>query len=83
MQDLELIDAKFPHIGRPLRLLWGAPEVATYIDRLLMDTRGGTRRGFPKDVLDALMRIRGEHASLSSNHDQRPTRDKWAAGGYR
>lgn len=63
-EDCLLVSDRFPHIGKPLRLLWGHPEVAGYIDRLFRDTRGGTRHGFPIEVRDALTRIQAQHHLL-------------------
>jgi len=59
--DCMLVSEQFPHIGKPLRLLWGHPEVDGFIAKLFRDTRGGTRRGFPVEVRDALSRIQAHH----------------------
>jgi hypothetical protein len=84
-QELELIDSRFPHIGRPLKLMWGEPEVAIHIDRLLTDTRGGTRRGFPTDVLAALMRIRSHHSrpAVRNTFSASRSSNPWGRDGFR
>lgn len=51
----------FPRIANNLSGLWDQPEIcATYLHKLLTDTRDGKRRGFPKRVtveLGALLRL--------------------------
>jgi hypothetical protein len=83
--DLQLIAARFPHIARALTLLWGEPEVVTYVDKLFLDTRGGTRRGFPADVRNALIAIRGRHQSAARETPfmVRGTTSHWGSGGRR
>lgn len=55
------VNAAFPHIGKNVRLLWGHPEFALYMAKLMADTREGTRRGFPDDVQDSMMRLLEQH----------------------
>jgi hypothetical protein len=62
--QLKLIVFRFPHIGKALTYLWGQPEVVFYVNKLFLDSRGGTRRGFPEDVKNALLAIRETHLSL-------------------
>lgn len=59
--DFQRVAARYPHIAQPLRLLWGYPEAADYVAKLLCDTRGGARQGFPPDVLQALLNIQELH----------------------
>ena len=83
--NLELVASRFPHIGKPLNLLWGHREVVTYADKLFRDTRGGTRRGFHADVMLALAAIREAHLALGGNA-QLPVQSAttpWGSGGRR
>ncbi len=55
------INQAFPHIGKKLQTFWGYPEFALYMSSLLQDTRNGSRKGFPFDVLMALNGLSEEH----------------------
>ena len=55
------INDAFPHIGNRLKLYWGHQEFFSYLHNLLNDTRGGTRKGFPAEVLLALQSLSDEH----------------------
>jgi hypothetical protein len=55
------INDAFPHIGNRLKLCWGHQEFFSYLHHLLNDTRGGTRKGFPAEVLLALQSLSDEH----------------------
>ena len=57
------VNQAFPHIGTKLQFFWGHAEFAVYMDSLLQDTRNGSRKGFPFDVLMALN-------SLAEAHDR-------------
>lgn len=63
-QDFQLLGEKFPAIAKTLGLLKGHPEAATYITKLLADTRDHARQGFPPEVLTALLNIQEEHQKL-------------------
>ena len=56
-----LVNHAFPHIGKNIRLLWGQPEFALYLGKLMADTRNGQRRGFPDDVHDSMLRLLEQH----------------------
>ena len=62
-QDLhfKIVNKAFPHIGKNIRLLWGHPELVTYVEKLMADTRNGQRRGFPDDVHDSILRLVERH----------------------
>lgn len=60
-EDFVLINDKFPHIGKRIELMWGSNECAVYINSLLTDTRDGKRKGFPREVADALFRLSNLH----------------------
>jgi hypothetical protein len=64
----------YPHLLQPLCTLWGHPEFDRYVNRLLVDERGG-RKGFSAEVVEELLFL----AQL--NHHFCPTwlpRDPWA-----
>lgn len=63
-----------PHLLQPLCTLWGHPEFDRYVNRLLVDDRGG-RKGFSAEVVEELLFL----AQL--NYQFFPTwcpRDPWA-----
>ena len=60
-EHLDEVNRHFPHIGRQLRVLWGGQDFSEYVNRLLTDTRGGTRQGFPSEVALALFKLIQEH----------------------
>lgn len=80
-QDLnfKIVNAAFPHVGKNIRLLWGHPELVTYIDKLLADTRNGQRRGFPDDVHDSMLRLLEQHDRAFPQREPPPNpRDPWS-----
>jgi hypothetical protein len=44
----------YPHIVESVCLMWGGREADAYLNKLVIDTRGG-RKGFPRDVMDDLL----------------------------
>lgn len=44
----------YPHIVESVCLLWGGREADAFLNKLVIDTRGG-RKGFPRDVMDDLL----------------------------
>lgn len=66
------VNDKFPRIAAELKLFWGQPEFVSHIEALIVDTkRGGTRKGFPFDVVNALTELldlhNAEFPNLSSS----------------
>jgi hypothetical protein len=43
------------HVQKKICMLWGSPELDTYLNSLLMDSRDGQRKGFPIDVTQELL----------------------------
>ena len=60
-KSFDLVKARYPHIGEKIAALWGTPELNTYLDGLLHDTRDGTRAGFPFEVTGAILDISERH----------------------
>jgi hypothetical protein len=46
---------RLPHLLDTVCRLWGHSEFELYINRLIMDCRGGTRRGLPWDAAQDLL----------------------------
>lgn len=61
-KDFRTINARFPHIGKRLAECWGHKSFGGYVDSLMNDTRGGTRRGFPPDVAFSLFHLSEAHS---------------------
>lgn len=55
---------QFPRIIGKIIMLWGEPEAEAYFNELLMDSRGGTRQGFPPNIASEIF-------SLSMYHSQK------------
>ena len=62
----ECVNNQFPRIGAAIKLFWGQPEFAPYVEKLLMDNRNESRNGFPGDVAIAL------HNMLTRHHADFP-----------
>lgn len=45
----------FPNVLKKIQGLWATTDCDTYLQGLFMDTRGGTRRGFPMEVGEELL----------------------------
>jgi len=54
----------FPRIVDKIIMLWGEPELEAYFSELLMDSRGGTRQGFPPEVASEIFSLSMYHASI-------------------
>jgi len=48
----------FPHVMAAVQKHWGRYACAVYLDFLLLDTRGGTRTGFPVAVAEDIVMLR-------------------------
>ena len=59
--DFLLVKATFPMFGSNIQRLWGNKEFVTYMKDLVSAAQGGTKTGFPKDVLEALQRLEALH----------------------
>ena len=76
-EHFPIIDARFPHIGRRLIQTWGSYAFYMYAGTLFTDTRGGSRRGFPPEILSAITRIVKVHEERYPRLDPRRV-DIWA-----
>lgn len=57
------LDQQFPRIVNNIIALWGKPELEAYFSELLMDSREGTRQGFPPEVASDIFNLSMIHAS--------------------
>jgi hypothetical protein len=76
-EDFQIISDRFPHIGRRLIFTWGSYAFYIYSHTLFTDTRGGTRQGFPPEILAAITRIVKIHEERYPPLDARRL-DIWA-----
>lgn len=77
---LDFISKKYPRISGLIEAAWKEPDFDDMLNKLLLDSRDGTRQGFPMDVTEAvfeLIRIRDsekgatgwQNASRTKYHD--------------
>lgn len=78
-ESFKKINAPYQRIGRQLVELWGGPEASGFINKLLQDTRGGTRQGFPPDVAAALFKLMQKHDQEFPQHALK-VGDIWTGG---
>ncbi len=45
-----ILEKNFPHIFTRILELWKMPTMEKYFSELMMDTRGGKRKGFPPEA---------------------------------
>jgi len=51
------LEDKFDRILLRIEKLWSTPQIHDYFSELIIDSRGG-RQGFPKDVMEDILRLR-------------------------
>lgn len=56
------LEARFDRILIRIEQLWHTPDIHDYFSGLIIDSRGG-RQGFPKDVMEDILRLRQERQS--------------------
>ena len=61
--QIQLIEKKFPHIGRRLFSTWGTQDFARYIRILTAQKQGVKRQGFPADIMLVLFSLKNQHDS--------------------
>jgi hypothetical protein len=44
-----------PHLARKICSIWGSAELDVYLSGLIMDSRDGSRQGFPVDVAEEIL----------------------------
>lgn len=58
--DTQALYQHYPHL-RVIDEIWGTKECRAFVQRLLTDTRGGKRQGFPPDHARTIMSLFLEH----------------------
>jgi len=51
---LNFISLKYPKISNLIDAAWNEPDFDSLVNNLLMDSRGGTRQGFPMEITNAI-----------------------------
>ncbi len=74
--DTRALYARFPHL-RQIDLIWGSRECRNFIFRLMTDTRGGTRQGFPAEHAMTIMSLLLEHDRRFPEFEQEPREFRW------
>lgn len=70
-----VINDRFPHIGKKITFLWGYKELVIYAKNLLNENRDGNRQGFPPEVGAALVNLLYIHDKLFPQFIDKP--DAW------
>ena len=82
-RDYQLLSDAFPRIAKALLLMRGYPESAVYVDKLLADSRGGARTGFPPEVLELVKKGREHGIFPDQLHDGADeTKYAWSGDNY-
>ena len=55
------VDAKYPNLGKKIKVFWGYPEFTKLMRELQTDSSEKPRAGFPGDVLMALHELQTDH----------------------
>jgi hypothetical protein len=56
------LEEQFPRILNKIIIMWGSPELDQYFSELLMDSRGGTRQGFPPNIASEIFNLSMAHS---------------------
>ncbi|WP_222948174.1 hypothetical protein [Thauera sedimentorum] len=74
--DTRALYERFPHL-RKIDLIWGTRECRDYVFRLMTDTRGGTRQGFPREHALTIMSLLMEHDRHFPEFEKEPREFRW------
>jgi uncharacterized protein len=69
------LEEKYARVMNRIVDLWDTKEIDDYFNDLMIDTRGGARQGFPKEVASEIFALNLAHARI------REQKQKAAAGG--
>ena len=78
-KNLLIIHSQIPRVGKALELYWGEKEFVPYVSKLLSDSDG--RKGFPFDVLTAILALQELHDKLFPQYIP-PEQDDWASSQF-
>ncbi|HEX5363237.1 MAG TPA: ankyrin repeat domain-containing protein [Gallionella sp.] len=71
------LEKKFLRIFNRIVELWDTPQMDAYFTELMMDTRGGSRQGFPKEVVAEIYQLSRIHERSQQRAPVQPS-DPWA-----
>lgn len=71
------LEKRYARILNKVIELWGTPQLDAYFTELMIDTRGGTRQGFPMEVAAEIYRLSQIHEHLRQPGRAEPA-DPWA-----
>jgi hypothetical protein len=71
---LFIVRRQFPRIAEAIELMWGERELDGYLNKLILADRSD-REGFPKPMLQALLKLHNQH---TSQFHFRSREDEWA-----
>lgn len=74
--DTAALYERFPHL-RSVDLIWGSRDCRKYLSRLMTDTRGGERQGFPPEHAATIMRLLLEHDRLFPQFENDTEDSRW------
>ena len=66
VHSLAALHARFPHICNRVELLWGTPELSSWLRNLVMDAvheDGKPRQGFPPEVMEHILKVCNIHSA--------------------
>jgi hypothetical protein len=69
------LEEKYARVMNRIVDLWDTKEIDDYFTELMIDNRGGTRQGFPKEVASEIFALSMAHAKICDKKQQA------AAGG--
>lgn len=66
------INAQYPHIAKQIEVFWGEPEMVLKFRDWMVDNRGGSRKGFSKETMNAIVLLDQIHNKTFA-FDDRPS----------
>jgi ankyrin repeat protein len=72
------LEQQFARILNRIIELWGTPQMDSYFYDLMMDTRGGTRQGFPKAVASDIFNLSNAYDAHKNRLREQREMDAWA-----
>jgi ankyrin repeat protein len=72
------LERQFVRILNRIVELWDTPQIESYLQDLMLDTRGGTRQGFPKEVASDIFNLSRVYDNYVSQKTQPKSTDAWS-----
>lgn len=73
------LERQFARILNKIIELWDTPQIEAYFNDLMMDTRGGTRQGFPKDVASDIFNLSNVYDAQKRQKNNPLEKDAWSS----